>query len=181
MSTDTDRSDGDLARAVVARKDENAFRTLYRRHSPRLHRILLRMMRGSAPAAEDALQETWIRAVAGLPQFRWEASLGSWLVAIAINVSREQLRAGRPTVALVEVERFGADTDGSVRIDLEAALAALPEEGRVSVLLHDVEGYTHEEIAVARGSSPGTAKSRLSRARGALRALLAPRKEEGSV
>ncbi len=168
MSTDAGRDDRWLARAVVERGDERAFRALYQRHSGRLYRILLRLTSGSEFEAEDALQETWIRAVAALPRFRWESALGTWLVGIGVHVAQERLRVSRRTVELEEAGEIPAP-DGSLRLDLEVAIAQLPEEGRTVLVLHDVEGYTHEEISAALGIASGTSKSRLSRAREALK------------
>ena len=180
MSANAGRDDRWLAQAVVERGDERAFRTLYRRHSGRLYRVLLRVMSGSGPDAEDALQETWIRAVAALPRFRWESALGTWLTGISINVARERLRVPRRTVELEEAGDVPLPSDPSLCVDLESAIAQLPEEGKSVLILHDVEGYTHAEIAAALGIAEGTSKSRLSRARQALQDVLAPKTQKGA-
>lgn len=177
MSANAGRDDLRLIRAVVERRDERAFRVLYRRHSERLYRVLLRVMSGSGPDAEDALQETWIRAVTALPRFRWESAFGTWLVGIGVNVARERLRKPHRTVEIGEADGIPAGPDPSLRVDLESAMEQLPEEGRTVLVLHDVEGYTHEEISAALGIAPGTSKSRLWRARRLLKSFMVP--EEG--
>jgi RNA polymerase sigma-70 factor, ECF subfamily len=181
MNANAGREDRWLAQAVVERGDEHAFRILYRRHSASLYRVLLRVLSASGVEAEDALQETWIRAVRALPQFRWESALGTWLVGIGVNVARERLRAPRRTVEIEEAGHLASRSDPSLRIDLESAIAQLPEEGRTVLILHDVEGYTHEEISAALGIADGTSKSRLSRARQNLKEFLAPKKGASSA
>ena len=181
MSANAGRDDRWLAQAVVERGDERAFRTLYRRHSGRLYRVLLRVLSGSGLDAEDALQETWIRAVAAFSRFRWESAFATWLTGIAINVARERLRVSRRTVELEEAADIASKSDPSLRVDMESAIARLPEEGRTVLILHDVEGYTHEEISEALGIADGTSKSRLSRARQMLKDVLAPKKGASSA
>lgn len=170
---DSDRS---LAEQVLA-GDELAFRQLYRRHTPRLYLFVLRFLGGVEADAEDVVQETWLKATDALGRFRWEASFGSWLTSIGLNVARESVRrrgrrneeewteaADRP--APHPLERVEA-------MDLERAIRALPDGYRTVLLLHDVEGYRHEEIAERLGVSVGTSKSQLFHARRAMRAALA--------
>lgn len=88
VAKDSDRS---LAELVLG-GDELAFRLLYRRHSPRLYLLVLRLLGGAEADAEDVVQETWLKATERLNTFRWEASFGSWLSAIGLNVARETLR-----------------------------------------------------------------------------------------
>jgi RNA polymerase sigma-70 factor (ECF subfamily) len=168
--------DRDLVAAIVRDGDEGAFRDLYRRYTPRLYLTALRLLSHSEMDAEDAVQETWIRAVKEMAKFRWESALGTWLVAIAGNVARDQLRkvrrrderdlspADEPVAAVVVGET----------IDLERAIALLPEGYRTVLVLHDVEGLTHDEIGEALGIAPGTSKSQLFGARRSMRALLNP-------
>jgi RNA polymerase sigma factor (sigma-70 family) len=161
----------------VASGDERAFRTLYRRHTPLLYPFALRVLGGSVADAEDVVQETWVRAVRQLGGFRWESSLRTWLTAIALNLSREVLRKRAR-------ERTEELTDGVVhearplklneRLDLERALARLPEGYRTVLVLHDIEGFTHEEISQQLAIAVGTSKSQLFDARRAMRALLQP-------
>jgi RNA polymerase sigma-70 factor (ECF subfamily) len=173
----TSPDDRTLAEAVARSGDERAFRTLYRRHSPMLYPFALRVLGGSVADAEDVVQETWIRAVRQLGNFRWESSLRTWLTAITLNLSREVLRKrGR--------ERTEEITDGmaiesrptrlSERLDLERALARLPEGYRTVLVLHDIEGFTHEEISRQLSIAVGTSKSQLFDARRAMRLLLQP-------
>jgi RNA polymerase sigma-70 factor (ECF subfamily) len=147
--------------------DERAFRALYANHSPALYGLLLRIV---GPAdAQDALQETWLRAARALAGFRWEGALRTWLTGIALNCGRELLRGRRP--ASVSEEPLASPSAGE-RIDLERAVAALAEGYRTVLLLHDAQGYTHAEIAGMLGIDEGTSKSQLFRARRAVREAL---------
>ena len=166
-----------LAERVLA-GDEAAFRRLYGRHTPRLLQLALRLLAGDEAEAEDVVQDTWIKAVERLDGFRWEAELGTWLHAIAVNVTREALRrrGTRREVEWPEGEEpaAAAAPETIEPVDLEAAIAALPAGYRTVFVLHDVEGHTHEAIAEELGVTPGTTKSQLFRARRAVRARLAP-------
>jgi RNA polymerase sigma-70 factor (ECF subfamily) len=168
-------SDRELVRRVMADGDEPAFRTLYRRHTPALYQFALRTMGGDAAEAEDVVQETWIRGAQGWSGFRWDASLVTWLKAIALNVCRAAFR--RRDTGWLEVpaaEPAVPDGNPEARIDLERALALLPPGYRTVLVLHDLEGFHHEEIAGMLGTSTGTSKSQLFRARRAIRNLLSP-------
>jgi RNA polymerase sigma-70 factor (ECF subfamily) len=169
-------TDRELAEALLLRGDERAFRELYRRHTPRLHQLVLRIMGGAEHDAEDVVQETWIRATGKLDTFRWEAAFGTWLTGIGLNVARGILRRrGKWEVEMDPgVEPWRPPPRDGERIDLERAIALLPAGYRAVVVLHDVEGYTHEEIGERLGISPGTSKSQLFNARRALRAILEP-------
>lgn len=165
-----------LADAVLRARDEAAFRTLYRRHTPALYRLALRLGGGDGPWAEELVQRTWIRAVEGLGSFGWRSSLPSWLGGIAINCARELWRDARTRGETDLVDEIGAPRSPAAeeRVDLERAIERLPAGYREVFVLHDVEGYTHEEIGGLLGIEPGTSKSQLSRARLRLRAALAP-------
>jgi RNA polymerase sigma-70 factor, ECF subfamily len=170
--------DGDLVARFVARRDEAAFRALYRRHADFLYRFLLRLTGGDGAAAEEGVQETWVRAAQGLAGFAGRSSLKTWLAGIAIRWWREARRVSGRETELPEEEALPAATPirrEIERVDLERALAALPLGYRRAILLHDVEGYTHEEVAELTGTDVGTSKSQLSRARRALRARLSGR------
>jgi RNA polymerase sigma factor (sigma-70 family) len=168
-------ADRELAAALLDRGDESAFRELYHRHTPRLFQFVLRIVGGAEHDAEDVVQETWIRATEKLGEFRWEAAFGTWLTGIGLNVARTLLRrAGRWDSFQAAPEPWCPPAQDGERIDLERALALLPAGYRVVLLLHDVEGYTHEEIGERLGVVPGTSKSQLSHARRALRQLLEP-------
>jgi RNA polymerase sigma-70 factor (ECF subfamily) len=176
-ASDHERSDRALVADFLARRDEAAFRRLYAAHAPRLFLFLLRLSGGRRAEAEELLQETWIRAAERLGAFRWESRLSTWLHGIAWNARREAIRARGPIEASLPEESASAapgtaDGTGETRLDLERALRQLPEGYREVLLMHDVEGYTHEEIGAQLGISPGTSKSQLSRARALLRRRL---------
>jgi RNA polymerase sigma-70 factor (ECF subfamily) len=169
--------DRELAVRVLA-GDEPAFRELYERHTPRLFQLALRLVGGDTAQAEDVVQDTWIKATEKLDTFRWESAFGTWLGAIGINVAREATRRhgrrhevewddGVEPPAAAPLERLEP-------VDLERAIATLPDGYRAVLVLHDVEGYTHEEIAAQLGVAVGTTKSQLFWARRAIRAQLAP-------
>jgi RNA polymerase sigma-70 factor (ECF subfamily) len=169
------RSDRELVEVMLSSGDESAFRELYHRHTPRLFQVVLRILGGSEHDAEDVVQETWMRATQRVSKFRWEAKLGTWLTAIGINLCRENLRKnGRfPTVELEpEIEPGLQLSPSGEWIDLERAIEVLPDGYRAILVLHDLEGYTHEEIGKLLEIAEGTSKSQLSRARRTLRALL---------
>ncbi len=172
-------SDRWLADRVSRHGDEDAFRTLYGRYTPGLYRFALRVLGGNEFDAEDVVQQTWVNAVEGLDRFRWDASLRSWLFGIALNGCRGLFR--RRDAGWLDLEQGpevpAPRTSPHDRIDLEAALTRLPPGYRTVVVLHDVEGFTHEEIGERLGISPNTSKSQLSRGRRMLRLLLMP--EEG--
>lgn len=154
--------------------DDPAFRALYRAHTPVLYRLALRIAGGSDAEAEEIVQEAWARAVRALGGFEGRASLRTWLSRIVTNVAMERLRRARgeretPT----ELDRLPSPcVPGVERIDLARAFTALPAGYRAVLVLHDVEGYTHEEIAALLGVSPGTSKSQLSRGRAWVRRAL---------
>lgn len=176
LRAETRQSDRELAELVLS-GDEPAFRELYRRHTPRLLALVLRFLGGSEPDAEDVVQEAWVKATQGLERFRWEAAFGSWLSSIALNLAREQIRRSsrRQEVAWPDGELEPKVAEPLSRVDaadLERAIAALPAGYRQVLVLHDVEGYRHEEIATLLDVSVGTSKSQLFHARRAMRAQL---------
>jgi RNA polymerase sigma-70 factor (ECF subfamily) len=123
--------------------------------------------------ADELVQEAWVRAIEKLGSFRWEATLKTWLCSIVLNRWREvRLRRerDRTIVSLAVVEPPSMPPVDAPR--LEAAIEALPAGYREILVLHDVEGYTHMEIASHFGIAEGTSKSQLHRARRALREML---------
>jgi RNA polymerase sigma factor (sigma-70 family) len=169
-------SDRELVEAVVINGDERAFRELYRRHTPRLYQLVLRLVE-SEHDAEDIVQETWIRATEAAANFRWESGFATWLTGIAINRFREMLRKRHrwPAIGLDQVAEPECRPESvGERIDLEKALGLLPVGYRTVLVLHDLEGYRHEEIAEQLGIAPGTSKSQLFHARRYVRTLLEP-------
>jgi RNA polymerase sigma-70 factor, ECF subfamily len=174
--------DEELVKSYLENRSESAFRALYRAHTPYLFCLALRMCRGDRQEAEEAVQEGWIRAAQRLAGFRGDSTLRTWLAGIVINCSRERRRHWRHRLADPEPEpRSGpaleprnstpAPSPG-VRVDLGRLVAALPDGQREVLVLFDVEGYTHQEIAASLGIAPGTSKSRLFEARRALRRSL---------
>jgi RNA polymerase sigma-70 factor (ECF subfamily) len=158
---------------ALAAGDEQAFRILYRRHTPRLRWLVLRLLGGHEADADDVVQEGWVRAVAGLDRFRGESTFRSWLSGIAIRVAWETIRRRRPWAVLEEGNESAIERlDLEERVDLEQALGRLPDPQRMVVVLHDIEGFTHDEIASQLDMAEGTSKSHLHRARRALRAML---------
>jgi len=173
-------SDRALAERVLSEGDEQAFRALYRRHTPRLYQFALRLLGGNELDAEDVVQETWIRATARLGDFRWESSFGTWITGIALNLCRGLFRRhDRKWIEMHDdLELVTGPPREHERIDLEAAIAKLPPGYRTVVILHDVEGLTHEEIGRELEISANTSKSQLSRGRRMLRSLLEPHEGE---
>ena len=164
------------------RGEIGAFEEIYRAHAGKLYGLLLRMV-GNPADAEDLLQEVFLSAHRKLEGFRGEAALGTWLYRLATNHCLDYLRsrvarAGQLTGELDD-EPFLADA-GSGRIaeqtvakmDLERAIAQLPEGCRAAFLLHDVQGLEHREVATALGIAEGTSKSQVHKARLRLRTLL---------
>jgi RNA polymerase sigma factor (sigma-70 family) len=172
-------TDSDLLDAFRREGTEHSFLALYDRHAPAMYALALRLMGGHEADAADALQDAWLRVLPRVAQFRAESSLRTWLCGFVVNCCRERFR-GRLFEEVVdegELPRARRRTEGteSTGIDLERALAQLPPGARAIVILHDIEGYTHREIAAALGIDDGTSKSQLSRGRAALRRRLAPR------
>lgn len=155
---------------------------LYRRCAPALWRLALRLARGREADADDLVGETWLRAVRRLESFRTDARLGPWLAGIAWNCWRETARrTGREAAGVAHADAGAvAPPPHAEALDLRAALDSLPEGYRTVLLLHDLEGYTHAEIAGALDISAGTSKSQLSRGRALLRRLLDSPATEGS-
>ena len=168
--------------ALAATGDRRAFERLYRSHVDRVFSLCVRMC-GSRVRGEELTQDVFVRVWEKLPLFRGESAFSTWLHRVAVNValndrkvqSRERSRTAEPG----DDERDTEGTAGSVqaapvaeRLDLEAAIALLPPGARKVFVLHDVEGFTHEEIAEEMGVTPGGTKSQLHRARMLLREAL---------
>jgi len=173
-------SDDHLIAAILADGNECAFRDLYRRHTPRLYLFVLRLLGGSETDAENVVQEAWLRAVEALGRFRAESSFSTWLLGIGLNLSRNHLRKTQRWAAEALPEPLTVQQppiDHVQNIDLERAIASLPNDLRAVLVLHDVEGMVHRDIAQSLDIAVGTSKSRLSQARRILRSLLAPEGE----
>jgi RNA polymerase sigma-70 factor (ECF subfamily) len=173
----------DLELVERCRRGElGAFEELYRAHSGRLYSLACRML-GNPADAEDQMQEIFLSAHRKLDGFRGDSALGTWLYRLATNqildhVRSRAARAGQLTDGLDDASLL-ADGGGQRladraidRIDLERALAELPEGCRAAFVLHDVEGLEHREVSEVLGIAEGTSKSQVHKARLRLRGLL---------
>ncbi len=161
--------------------DAEAVRELYRRYAPRVFAVVRRLA-GEDALAEDWAQDAWIRALRALPTFRGDARFSTWLHRIAVNSAlhgrRWRERRTRNEIALpVALHQSERPDDSVLRITLERALDTLPYGMRQILVLHDVEGFTHEEIADMLGITTGTSKSQLFKARARMRRTLRPARE----
>ena len=162
-----------LVARVVLQRDEAAFRELYGLHTPTLYRLALRLSDGSATTAEEAVHDAWVQAAEGLARFEWRSALRTWLTGILLNCLRHGWREYRESAEQLDDDVPAAVTGSAeLRIDLETALGELAPGYRRVVVLHDIEGYTHEEIASLLGIDAGTSKSQLARGRRILRRRL---------
>jgi RNA polymerase sigma-70 factor, ECF subfamily len=155
------------------------FEQLYREHAPRLY-VLASRISGSAAEGEDLLQEIFLQAYRKLDGFRGDAAVGTWLHRLAVNLCLDYVRSRRGKMTKVTtsidaeggpepVARAGLPED---RLDLDRAIRELPPGCREVFVLHDVEGFNHQEIAAMLGIAEGTSKSQVFKARGKLRAML---------
>ena len=173
----------ELALVERCRKgDLAAFETIYRTHSGRLYSVACRML-GNPADAEDMLQEIFLAAHRKLDSFRGESALGTWLFRLATNLCLDHLRSRAARTAQVtdalDDEPSLADSGSRklaertvAKMDLERAMARLPEGCRTAFVLHDVEGLEHREVAEMLGIAEGTSKSQVHKARLRLRAML---------
>jgi RNA polymerase sigma-70 factor (ECF subfamily) len=168
---DTDRR---LVLRLVRQRDERAFATLYDRHTTYLYRFALRLTAGDEDASADLVHDAWLRAVPRLTSFEWRSQLRTWLSGFVHGVWRERQRDESRLTELADAIPADVPPWDHIpsRVDLERALALLPPGFREVLVLHDIEGYTHEDIATLLGVQPGTSKSQLSRARAAMRRAL---------
>jgi RNA polymerase sigma-70 factor (ECF subfamily) len=176
-------STGALARVTTGR-NRAAERALYEQHVDRIFRLALRMT-GNAELAEDLTQDIFLRAFDRLHQFRGDSGLGTWLHRVAISVILNAIKKRRTTASRevpLDATAPAASNSGAIEMDVRdrvrAAVAQLPEELRVVVLLYDVEGYQHNEIADMLGISAGACRMRLLRAHQMLRTMLPLEREE---
>lgn len=154
--------------------DTRAFEALYRRHAGRVHALCWRLAGGDEATAQDLTQESFVRAWRSLEAFRGDSAFGTWLHRIAVNVALGQ-RRGRLRLAetgLEDAPELATASAAGHAMDLEAAVARLPERARHVFVLHAVEGYGHREIAELTGIAEGSSKAHLHRARQLLREYL---------
>jgi RNA polymerase sigma-70 factor (ECF subfamily) len=170
----TRETDVELIRRLVRGRDSRAFDELYLRHTDALYGTAMRLM-GDADNAADVVHDAWIKAYDNLHRFEGRSALRTWLTGILINCARNRWRDERDVIPLdmiADVASTPPITLDVDPIDLEAAIVALPPRYRAVLVLHDVEGFTHDEIADMLGIVQGTSKSQLARARARIREAL---------
>jgi len=159
--------------------DEAALRALWTRHAPHIDMVVRRLVGNDSDVSADIAQEVWIQIFRALPSYRGDSQFGTWAHRIAVN---RTLNALRKTRRLANVETEVLEDSAAVEPDhertflaqsIEEAAAKLAPGARAVFMLHDVEGYTHEEIADELGITSGGSKSQLFKARAKLRTLLA--------
>jgi RNA polymerase sigma-70 factor (ECF subfamily) len=164
------------------RGDPRAFEEVYRAHAGRLYSVACRMV-GNPADAEDLLQDIFLAAHRKLDSFRGDSALGTWLYRLATNLCLDHLRSRAARTSqmtdalddepsLADRSSRGLADRALARVDLERALAQLPEGCRAAFVLHDVEGLEHREVAEVLGVAEGTSKSQVHKARLRLRTLL---------
>jgi RNA polymerase sigma-70 factor (ECF subfamily) len=169
--------------ALAASGDAHAFERLYRGHAARIHSLARRMT--GPDHADELTQDVFVRAWEKLGSFRGEAAFGTWLHRLAVNLilsRRSRLGVERSRFSEAEgvlEQQRATSSRPELALDLESAIARLPEGARQVFVLHDVEGYRHEEIGRLMGIAAGTSKAQLHRARMLLRTHLEPRAPEG--
>ena len=174
VSADDDDSDDACA---AASGDRRAFQRLYRRHVERIHGALYRLAGYDHARAEDLTQEAFVRAWQKLPSFRHESAFGTWLYRLAVNLALMEIRARRADpVGFVDEQQLPEHGEtpfcAAERDELERAIGKLPPRARAVLVLHDVEGWRHEEIGAELEMAVGTSKAQLHRARQLLRHAL---------
>lgn len=167
-------SGDEASRALIGRAqngDVDAFELIYNEHSGRVYALCLRLMGGEQTAATELMQDVFVRAWKHLGKFRGESAFSSWLHRLAVNAMLENARGDKRRQARVlpmeDTSQIGAFAPGDspeLRIDLERAIAKLPPGARTAFVLHDIEGFQHQEIAEQLGVAVGTVKAQLHRA-----------------
>jgi RNA polymerase sigma-70 factor (ECF subfamily) len=159
--------------------DVDAFELLYREHSGRIYALCLRLKGGDSSDATELMQDVFVRAWRRLSTFRGDCAFSSWLHRLAVNTMLENARSDSRRIARVlpmdDTSRLAGAARSSgveLKMDMENAIASLPRGARLAFVLHDVEGYQHQEIAEQLSVSVGTVKAQLHRARRLLRERL---------
>ena len=172
MGTDT----AVIRRAIAG--DEQALQALWRQHAPHIDAVVRRLA-GDPDLAADIAQDVWIQIFRALPTYRGDSQFGTWAHRIAVNRTLNALRRTRRLAKVeadIDEDTLMVEPDGERSLllaSIEEAAAKLAPGARTVFVLHDVEGYTHEEIARELGITPGGSKSQLFKARAKLRRLLA--------
>ncbi len=174
-------------RALIERArggDASAIRALYDTHVDRIYRLTYRLT-GVEHLAREVTQDTFVRAFASIGGFRGDSAFGSWLHTIAVSLSLNEIKRRKrertrnaPLEDAIALAESAPHSDPVLREKLMEAVNDLPEGCRTVFMMHDAEGYTHQEIAAALGVTEGTSKAQLARARGKLRVALAQFAEE---
>ncbi len=162
---------------AAASGDRVAFQRLYRRHVDRVYGALLRLAGYDHARAEDLTQDAFVRAWQKLAEFRHESAFGTWLYRLAVNVALMDIRSrGANPVGFVDEDSLPEQGDtpfcAAERDELERAIGKLPPRARAVLVLHDIEGWKHEDISRDLDMAVGTSKAQLHRARALLRKLL---------
>ena len=176
-----DDGDATALEAIVRRAqggDVDAFESIYRTHSPAIV-ALCRRMCGDDAEGREAVQDAFVRAWERLPGYRGQSALATWLHRVAVNVVLERWRANKRDALRMLDDPEGAvigsvsvEHDPDLTMDVATALTHLPAGSRTVFVLHDIEGYAHDEIASMTGIAAGTSRTQLFRARRALAKLL---------
>lgn len=175
-STDAASADGALWQRAAA-GDRRAFEALYRQYLPKVYAVIWRLVGGVEARAEELTQDAFVKVWRALPGFRGDSAFSTWLHRLAVNTALMDLRA-RAGAEAQEVDdgvlehHAGAASSRSLQIDLERAITRLPPRARAVLVLFDVEGWSHEDIAAELGMAVGSSKAQLHRARGLLRQWL---------
>lgn len=166
--------DQELVRDFLSSQSEEAFRRLYREKTPHLYQMALRLTAFNEFEAEELVQKMWITAIRKLEGFTWKSTLKTWLTGILINLNRDELKkeASKKKAADFLIVQTRVSTVTTSGYDLEKALSNLSLGYRKVIILHDIEGYQHKEIAALLHINEGTSKSQLFQARKALRQQL---------
>lgn len=164
--------DQQLVHEFLESRSESAFLQLYRSKTPHLYRMALRLTQDSYQS-EELVQEMWVIAIRKLAQFEWRSELKTWLIGILINLARSK-RKEEEAVELTEEmkQETTAEMSFASAQDLENGISELPPGYRQIIILHDIEGYKHKEIAELLDITEGTSKSQLFYARRTLREYL---------
>ncbi len=159
--------------------DVDAFEVLYNDHAGRIYALCLRLKAGNTSNATELMQDVFIKAWRRLSTFRGDSALSSWLHRLAVNTMLESARSDSGRIAKVlpmdDTSRLpgtALSSGADLKMDMENAIASLPKGARLAFVLHDVEGYQHQEIAEQLSVSVGTVKAQLHRARRLLRERL---------